>query len=163
MNSTREKEFEQYISAGYPVVFADALLTGIDGKVSANTATVDESSYFYQLIQFALSTDESGNYKYWQENVFAESQLTTAARETTEQKAAREERQRSFGNHLNLSKLQIEWVKNLGEDYIPTELHYNGDGINDAFLKMTDGKFYLQYIFALSNDCLLYTSPSPRD
>lgn len=152
MNSTREKEFEQYISAGYPVVFADALLTGIDGKVSANTATVDESSYFYQLIQFALSTDESGNYKYWQENVFAESQLTTAARETTEQKAAREERQRSFGNHLNLSKLQIEWVKNLGEDYIPTELHYNGDGINDAFLKMTDGKFYLQYIFALSND-----------
>jgi len=43
-------------------------------------------------------------------------------------------------------------VKNLGEDYIPTELHYNGDGINDAFLKMTDGKFYLQYIFALSND-----------
>ena len=51
-----------------------------------------------------------------------------------------------------MSKLQIEWVKNLGEDYIPTELHYNGDGINDAFLKMTDGKFYLQYIFALSND-----------
>lgn len=46
MNSTREKEFEQYISAGYPVVFANALLTGIDGKVSANTATVDESSYF---------------------------------------------------------------------------------------------------------------------
>ena len=43
-------------------------------------------------------------------------------------------------------------MKNLGEDYIPTELHYNGDGINDAFLKMTDGKFYLQYIFALSND-----------
>lgn len=152
MNSTREKEFEQYISAGYPVVFADALLTGIDGKVGANTKTVDRSSYFYQLIQFALSTDESGNYKYWQKNVFAESQLTTAARETTEQKAAREERQRSFGNHLNLSKLQIEWVKNLGEDYIPTELHYNGDGINDAFLKMTDGKFYLQYIFALSND-----------
>lgn len=146
MNSTREKEFEQYISAGYPVVFADALLTGIDGKVGANTKTVDRSSYFYQLIQFALSTDESGNYKYWQKNVFAESQLTTAARETTEQKAAREERQRSFGNHLNLSKLQIEWVKNLGEDYIPTELHYNGDGINDAFLKMTDGKFYLQYI-----------------
>lgn len=27
-----------------------------------------------------------------------------------------------------------------------------GDGINDAFLKMRDGKFYLQYIFALSND-----------
>ena len=57
MNSTREKEFEQYISAGYPVVFADALLTGIDGKVGANTKTVDRSSYFYQLIQFALSTD----------------------------------------------------------------------------------------------------------
>ena len=35
---------------------------------------------------------------------------------------------------------------------MPTELHYNDDGINDAFLKMTDGKFYLQYIFALSND-----------
>ena len=35
---------------------------------------------------------------------------------------------------------------------MPTELHYNGDGINDAFLKMRDGKFYLQYIFALSND-----------
>lgn len=164
MNSTREKEFEQYISAGYPVVFADALLTGIDGKVSANTATVDESSYFYQLIQFALSTDESGNYKYWQENVFAESQLVPGAAEKAADdskealaaakaaKEAREERQRNFGNHLNLSKLQIEWVKNLGEDYIPTELHYNGDGINDAFLKMTDGKFYLQYIFALSND-----------
>lgn len=152
MNSTREKEFEQYISAGYPVVFADDLLTGIDGKVSANTATVDRSSYFYQLIQFALSTDDSGNYKYWQENVFAESQLTAATQETAEQKAAREERQRNFGNHLNLSKLQIEWVENLGEDYMPTELHYNEDGINDAFLRMTDGKFYLQYIFALSND-----------
>lgn len=164
MNSTREKEFEQYISAGYPVVFADALLTGIDGKVSVNTATVDRSSYFYQLIQFALSTDESGNYKYWQENVFAESQLMvgTAEKATDDSseavaaakaaKEAREERQRTFGNHLNLSKLQIEWVKNLGEDYMPTELHYNGDGINDAFLKMTDGKFYLQYIFALSND-----------
>lgn len=46
MNSTREKEFEQYISAGYPVVFADALLTGIDGKVSANTATVDKVPIF---------------------------------------------------------------------------------------------------------------------
>ena len=31
-------------------------------------------------------------------------------------KEAREERQRNFGNHLNLSKLKIEWVKNLGED-----------------------------------------------
>ena len=152
MNSTREKEFEQFISAGYPVIFADDLLTNVDGDVSVNKSTVDQSSYFYQLIQFALSKDESGKYKYWQESVFAESQMVAATRETTEQKNAREERQRIFGNHLNLSKLQIEWVKNLGEDYMPTELHYNGDGINDTFLKMTDGVYYLQYIFALSND-----------
>ena len=42
---------------------------------------MDRSSYFYQLIQFALSTDESGNYKYWQKNVFAESQLVPGAAE----------------------------------------------------------------------------------
>lgn len=164
MNSTREKEFEQYISAGYPVVFADDFLTGIDGAVAANTATVDKSSYVYQLIQFALSKDDSGNYKYWQENVFAESQLKVSAAETPKDNTenaknaakavttARQERQRIFGNHLNLSKLQIEWVKNLGEDWIPTELHYTDSGSNDAFLNMKDGKFYLQYIFALSND-----------
>ena len=143
MNSTREKEFEQFISAGYPVVFADALLTDINGNVSANTSTVDRSSYFYQLIQFALSKDENGSYRYWQESVFAESQLAGTGENTA---------QRNFSNHLNLSKLQIAWVKNLGEDYIPTELHYNDDGLNDAFLKITDGVYYLQYIFALSND-----------
>ena len=33
MNSTREKEFEQYISAGYPVVFADALLPYINNSL----------------------------------------------------------------------------------------------------------------------------------
>ena len=164
MNFTREKEFEQYISAGYPVVFADDFLTGIDGEVSANAATLDRSSYFYQLVQFALSKDDNGNYKYWQENVFAESQLKASAAETAKDnteaaveaaktaKKNREGRQRTFGNHLNLSKLKIEWVKNLGEDWMPTELQYNENGINKAFLPMKDGKFYLQYIFALSND-----------
>ena len=152
MNSTREKEFEQYISAGYPVVLSDQLLALTTETVAVNTTTVDRSSYFYQLLQFALSQNEDGSYKYWQKNVFAESQLTEQQQESDTAKTAREDRQRSFANLLNLSKLQMEWVKDLGEEYMPTELHYNDNGLNDAFLQPRDGKYYLQYIFALSND-----------
>ena len=145
MNSTKEKEFEQYIAAGYPVVLSDKLLSEVNGPVAVNTTTVDRSSYFYQLLTYALSKNEDGSYKYWQKNVFAQSQLTG-------QTEGKEEIHRTFANLLNLSKLKMEWVTDLGETYRPTELHYNDDGLNDAFLNPTDGKYYLQYIFALSND-----------
>lgn len=145
MNSTKEKEFEQYIAAGYPVVLSDKLLSEITGPVSVNTTTVDRSSYFYQLLDYALSKNEDGSYKYWQKNVFAESQLA-------DQTDEKEDTRRTFANLLNLSKLQMEWVTDLGEAYMPTELHYNEAGLNDAFLNPTDGKYYLQYIFALSNE-----------
>ncbi len=150
MNSTREEEFEQYIEAGYPVIFADELLLNIDGNVKVSNVTVDCNSYFDELIDFALSKDENGNYKYWQKNVYAESQLLATDGENENELAARQLRQNTFCKYLNISKLTINWVDNLGEDCMPIEYSEDGD-----FLRPHNGVYELKYIFSLANDSAL--------
>lgn len=152
MNSTREEEFEQYIEAGYPVIFADELLRNIEGAVSVNNLTVDCNSYFDELIDFALSKDENGNYKYWQKNVYAESQLSVQSGETESETTEREFRQTNFCKYLNLSKLSVDWVTNLGEEYMPVE-YTDEDG--GTFLKSKNGEYSLQFIFSMANDSAL--------
>lgn len=147
MNSTKYKELLQYVQAGYPVVIADAFLN--DAKDAATTKTMDKNSYFYQFVQQIVSAKDAttGEYLYWQKNVFAESQLLEASSNL-------EERQRRFCNYLNLSKLSVDWVTNIsGERPYPEELSY-GDNQNDpnqTYLSAIDGKYQLQYIFTLDN------------
>ena len=147
MNSTKYKELLQYVQAGYPVVIADAFLN--DAKDAASTKTMDKNSYFYQFVQQIVSAKDAttGEYLYWQKNVFAESQLLTESSNL-------EERQRRFCNYLNLSKLSVDWVTNIsGERPYPEELSY-GDTQNDpnqTYLSAIDGKYQLQYIFTLDN------------
>ena len=147
MNSTKYKELLQYVQAGYPVVIADAFLN--DAKDAATTKTMDKNSYFYQFVQQIVSAKDAttGEYLYWQKNVFAESQLLEASSDL-------EERQRRFCNYLNLSKLSVDWVTNIsGERPYPEELSY-GDNQNDpnqTYLSAIDGKYQLQYIFTLDN------------
>lgn len=147
MNSMKYKELLQYVQAGYPVVIADAFLN--DAKDAASTNTMDKNSYFYQFVQQIVSAKDAttGEYLYWQKNVFAESQLLEASSDL-------EERQRRFCNYLNLSKLSVDWVTNIsGERPYPEELSY-GDTQNDpnqTYLSAIDGKYQLQYIFTLDN------------
>ena len=147
MNSTKYKELLQYVQAGYPVVIADVFLN--DAKDAASTNTMDKNSYFYQFVQQIVSAKDAttGEYLYWQKNVFAESQLLEASSDL-------EERQRRFCNYLNLSKLSVDWVTNIsGERPYPKELSY-GDNQNDpnqTYLSAIDGKYQLQYIFTLDN------------
>lgn len=147
MNSTKYKELLQYVQAGYPVVIADVFLN--DAKDAASTNTMDKNSYFYQFVQQIVSAKDAttGEYLYWQKNVFAESQLLEASSDL-------EERQRRFCNYLNLSKLSVDWVTNIsGERPYPEELSY-GDNQNDSnqtYLSAIDGKYQLQYIFTLDN------------
>lgn len=147
MNSTKYKELLQYVQAGYPVVIADVFLN--DAKNAASTNTMDKNSYFYQFVQQIVSAKDAktGEYLYWQKNVFAESQLLEASSDL-------EERQRRFCNYLNLSKLSVDWVTNIsGERPYPEELSY-GDNKNDSnqtYLSAIDGKYQLQYIFTLDN------------
>lgn len=147
MNSTKYKELLQYVQAGYPVVIADVFLN--DAKNAASTNTMDKNSYFYQFVQQIVSAKDAttGEYLYWQKNVFAESQLLAESSNL-------EERQRRFCNYLNLSKLSVDWVTNIsGERPYPEELSY-GDNQNDpnqTYLSAIDGKYQLQYIFTLDN------------
>lgn len=147
MNSTKYKELLQYVQAGYPVVIADAFLN--DARDAASTNTMDKNSYFYQFVQQIVSAKDAttGEYLYWQKNVFAESQLLAES-------SGLEERQRRFCNYLNLSKLSVDWVTNIsGERPYPEELSY-GDTQNDSnqtYLSAIDGKYQLQYIFTLDN------------
>ena len=147
MNSTKYKELLQYVQAGYPVVIADAFLN--DARDAASTNTMDKNSYFYQFVQQIVSAKDAttGEYLYWQKNVFAESQLLAES-------SGLEERQRRFCNYLNLSKLSVDWVTNIsGERPYPEELSY-GDNQNDpnqTYLSAIDGKYQLQYIFTLDN------------
>lgn len=147
MNSTKYKELLQYVQAGYPVVIADAFLN--DAKDAASTNTMDKNSYFYQFVQQIVSAKDAttGEYLYWQKNVFAESQLLEASSDL-------EERQRRFCNYLNLSKLSVDWVTNIsGERPYPEELSYGNDkdDPNQTYLSAIDGKYQLQYIFTLDN------------
>ena len=147
MNSTKCKELLQYVQAGYPVVIADAFLN--DAKDGASTKTMDKNSYFYQFVQQIVTAKDAttGEYLYWQKNVFAESQLLEASSNL-------EERQRRFCNYLNLSKLSVDWVTNIsGERPYPEELSYGNDkdDPNQTYLSAIDGKYQLQYIFTLDN------------
>ena len=147
MNSTKYKELLQYVQAGYPVVIADAFLN--DARDAASTNTMDKNSYFYQFVQQIVSAKDAttGEYLYWQKNVFAESQLLAES-------SGLEERQRRFCNYLNLSKLSVDWVTNIsGERPYPEELSYGNDkdDPNQTYLSAIDGKYQLQYIFTLDN------------
>lgn len=147
MNSTKYKELLQYVQAGYPVVIADAFLN--DSKDAASTKTMDKNSYFYQFVQQIVTAKDTttGEYLYWQKNVFAESQLL-------ETSSNFEECQRRFCNYLNLSKLSVDWVTNIsGERPYPEELSYGNDkdDPNQTYLSAIDGKYQLQYIFTLDN------------
>ncbi|MCI6470404.1 MAG: DUF5057 domain-containing protein, partial [Lachnospiraceae bacterium] len=153
MNSTRYKEFKQVVQAGYPVVIADKFLNiASDGQATASTVTLDKNSYFYKIVDFMLSSkDANGEYLYWQKNVYAESQLL---QDSSGLGSSLSERQNTFCNYLNLSKLSIDWVTTLGETAYPEALTYGNkqEQSNQSYLGRIDGKYQLQYIFTLSND-----------
>lgn len=165
MNSTKFEEFKQYIQAGYPVIFADKLLKGTGADPTASFATMDTNSYFYKLVEFALSKDASGNYLYWQKNVYAESQLKENAGADVLAQNMREglttgleERQNTFRDYLNLSKLTLKWVTDLKEPWRPEALYTTGNKTGEQYsssLQAIDGQYRLQYIFSLSNDAAL--------
>ena len=153
MNSTRYNEFKQFVQAGYPVVIADKFLNiTSDGQATASTYTMDKNSYFYQIVDFMVSSkDANGEYLYWQKNVYAESQLL---QDNSGMGSTLSERQNTFCNYLNLSKLSVDWVTTLGETAYPEALTYGNkqEQSNQSYLGRIDGKYQLQYIFTLSND-----------
>ena len=165
MNSTRYEEFCQFIKAGYPVVIADTFIKYGDDKIPvASTATLDKNSYFYKLVQFALTKDENGQYLYWQKNIFTESQLTNNTADT-QLGTTLSERRSVFCNYLNLSKLSVNWVTTYGAAY-PQELKYNSNqngASNGGSLEKIDGKYQLQYIFNLQNDAAISQTGTTYD
>lgn len=164
MNSTRYEEFCQFIKAGYPVVIADAFIKVDNNNIPvASTATLDKNSYFYKLVQFALTKDENGQYLYWQKNIFTESQLTDNTADT-KLGTTLSARRSVFCNYLNLSKLSVNWVTTYGAAY-PQELEYNGQNgaSNGGSLKKIDGKYQLQYIFTLQNDAAISQTGTTYD
>ena len=165
MNSTRFEEFKQYIDAGYPLILSDKYVTyQKNGNVTASTKTLDTNSYFYQLVQYAL-TYENGQYRYWQKNVFTEEQLTVSG-DTYQTGTTLVQRRNVFCNYLNLSKLSVNWVTNLGEAYIPQDIH-NGSTqqgtLNTSYLQPIDGRYQMQYIFTLKNDAALSPTATSYD
>lgn len=165
MNSTRYEEFCQFIKAGYPVVIADTFIKYGDDKIPvASTATLDKNSYFYKLVQFALTKDENGQYLYWQKNIFTESQLTNNTADT-QLGTTLSARRSVFCNYLNLSKLSVNWVTTYGAAY-PQELKYNSNqngASNGGSLEKIDGKYQLQYIFNLHNDAAISQTGTTYD
>ena len=165
MNSTRYEEFCQFIKAGYPVVIADTFIKYGDDKIPvASTATLDKNSYFYKLVQFALTKDENGQYLYWQKNIFTESQLTDNTADT-QLGTTLSARRSVFCNYLNLSKLSVNWVTTYGAAY-PQELKYNSNqngASNGGSLEKIDGKYQLQYIFNLQNDAAISQTGTTYD
>ena len=154
MNSTRYKEFMQFVQAGYPVVIADKFLniSSTNGQATASYATMDKNSYFYQIVDFMVtSKDSAGNYLYWQKNVYAESQLLQNSSGLGTSLA---ERQNTFCNYMNLSKLSVQWVTTLGESAYPAGLTYGNEQEqqNQNYMAKIDGKYQLQYIFTMTND-----------
>ena len=131
----------------------------------ASTRTLDKNSYFYQLVQFALSTDADGSYLYWQKNVFAESQLKSSTADNPlgdnlqlSLTTTLAERQNTFCDYLNLSKLTLNWVTDLGEVYRPDTLYTTGAETGTQYsgsLQPIDGEYRMQYIFSLENDAAL--------
>lgn len=165
MNSTRYEEFCQFIKAGYPVVIADTFIKYGDDKIPvASTTTLDKNSYFYKLVQFALTKDENGQYLYWQKNIFTESQLTDNTADT-QLGTTLSARRSVFCNYLNLSKLSVNWVTTYGAAY-PQELKYNSNqngASNGGSLEKIDGKYQLQYIFNLQNDAAISQTGTTYD
>lgn len=164
MNSTRYEEFCQFIEAGYPVVIADMFIKyGDDNIPVASTDTLDKNSYFYKLVQFALTKDENGQYLYWQKNIFTESQLTNNTADT-KLGTTLSARRSVFCNYLNLSKLSVNWVTTYGAAY-PQELKYTGQysASNGGSLEKIDGKYQLQYIFNLQNDAAISQTGTTYD
>ena len=164
MNSTRYEEFCQFIEAGYPVVIADMFIKyGDDNIPVASTDTLDKNSYFYKLVQFALTKDENGQYLYWQKNIFTESQLTDNTADT-KLGTTLSARRSVFCNYLNLSKLSVNWVTTYGAAY-PQELKYTGQysASNGGSLEKIDGKYQLQYIFNLQNDAAISQTGTTYD
>ena len=146
----------QYVQAGYPVVISDRFLnmTG-NGQATASTYTMDKNSYFYKIVDFMVtSKNADGEYLYWQKNVYAESQLM---QENSTLGTSLSERQSTFCNYLNLSKLSVDWVTTLGETAYPEALSYGSkqNDSNQTYLSRIDGKYQLQYIFTLTNDAAL--------
>lgn len=164
MNSTRYEEFCQFIKAGYPVVIADAFIKVDNNNIPvASTATLDKNSYFYKLVQFALTKDENGQYLYWQKNIFTESQLTDNTADT-KLGTTLSARRSVFCNYLNLSKLSVNWITTYGAAY-PQELKYTGQysASNGGSLEKIDGKYQLQYIFNLQNDAAISQTGTTYD
>lgn len=165
MNSTRYEEFCQFIEAGYPVVIADTFIKVDNNNIPvASTATLDKNSYFYKLVQFALTKDKNGQYLYWQKNIFTESQLTDNTADT-QLGTTLSARRSVFCNYLNLSKLSVNWVTTYGAAY-PQELKYNSNqngASNGGSLEKIDGKYQLQYIFNLQNDAAISQTGTTYD
>lgn len=160
INSTRYEEFKQYIDAGYPVILADQYVTTSGGYYVADTKKLDINSYFYKLVQYALSTTDQGQYKFWQKNVFTQSQLTG---EVSGLGTELKDRQSAFCNYLNLSKLTMTWVEGLETSAYPVALNYGKDGQNTAYLKSESGDYVLRYVFTLQNDSALSLTGTTYD
>ena len=159
INSTRYEECKQYIDAGYPVILADQYVTTSGGYYVADFTRLDKNSYFYKLVQYALST-EQGQYKFWQKNVFTQSQLTG---EVSGLGTELKDRRNVFCNYLNLSKLTMTWVEGLEASAYPTALSYGEDGQNTGYLKSESGDYILRYVFTLQNDSALSLTGTTYD
>lgn len=172
MNSTKFDELKQYVEAGYALVIADDFLEVSDGKVVASKKTMDSNSYFYRLVNEVVLAKDGETYKYWQRNVFAESQLEEIGETATELvmlvdasasgSTTLNSRRNLFCNYLNLSKLTMTWVSGYG-DYCPTPLSYSNEGVINTYLSKIDGENKLQFIFQLSNDAALSQSATNYD
>ncbi|MDD2969815.1 MAG: DUF5057 domain-containing protein, partial [Lachnospiraceae bacterium] len=135
-----------YVSAGYPIIFADGFYNVDNGIYSVNTAKIDRASYMYKIAQYVLEHQIAGHTMLG-ENVFTESMLDA---DTTGNGALSK-----LAQYLNLSKLALTAT------YVPEP--YNIDGTNTQYLSKTDGNYVLRYDIALKNDAAVSLSDTKYD
>lgn len=131
----------EFMSAGYPIIFADGFFNYNNGVYTVNTSKIDRSSYMYKVAQYALEHQTAGQTMLG-ENVFTESMLDA---DTTGNGALSK-----LAQYLNLSKLSVTAT------YVPEP--YNIDGTNTQYLSTTDGNYVLRYDIALKNDAAVSLS-----
>ena len=122
MTQQQCEELVEFVKSGYPVVFADNLVSGNESDRTVNTEKVDASSWYYKFIKEALKYDNA----------------------ITWTDAARNGKLDSF--YVNLAKPQIRFAEN-GRPPHPERLNKRGESGTGTIQNNE-----LKYVFTIEND-----------
>lgn len=134
ITASKLKELEQYITAGYPIIFADDFFHCYDSGMpyEVNTDVIDIDSNMYLLGQFCLGLYD-GTLNYFSYNAFVDKYVTNNL-----------DFRNRLAEYLNLSKLSVKMLNK------PVE--YTNTAGTPSYLLKTGGKYVLDYEFSIKND-----------